>query len=281
MIYSDIPYIGPPNGYNAVPYPKRYIAIHNTANDASDAAEATYAKRRPDKVSSHYYVDSNSITQSLDTKLGANHAGSATGNRYAISYEITGVNAWTRQQWLNNVAWPLLWRQAARDCKEHSIPAQWLTNAQMRAGTPGGFVTHLQMGQVWGGTDHTDPGPNFPMDHLIAGVRAMLVPTPERIFAVGMMMIARDAQSGQHWLCDGMKRRKIEASQVKDYKYLGSIGALSVWTGTTSSVPDSVWPNVSDMLGLPIDETPGDLPDDARIRRIVTEVLNDTSLTVG
>jgi hypothetical protein len=277
-IWPDIPYSGPPLGYNATSYPKRYIAIHNTSNDASAFGEASYAKRRPDKVSSHYYVDSVSLVQSLDTRLGANHAGSSTGNRHAVSYEITGVNSWSRSAWIGNVAWKLLWRQCARDCKQFGIPADWLSNSQMRAGTPGGFVTHLQMSQVWGGSDHTDPGPNFPMDYLLAGVRAELDPTPERIFDMGMMMIAKDSTTGQHWLCDGMTRRKIAADDVGHYKYLASLGALSVWTGTPKEAPDSIWPNVSDLLGLPVVSGGSDA---AAINVIVRQALNDTTLTVS
>ncbi len=280
-VWPDIPFIGPPASYSKSVYAKRYIAIHNTSNDASAVGEATYAKRRTDSVSSHYYQDDIAIIQSLDTKFGAYHAGSSTGNRHAVSYEITGVNGWSRQQWIDNVAWPLLWRQIARDCREFDIIAQTLTIAQMRAGTPSGIVTHKQMGEAWGGTDHTDPGPNFPMDYLIEGVRAELNPTPERILNMGMLLIALDQKSGQHWLCDGMTRRKIEADWIRHLKHLGSIGALSVWTGTSNEAPESIWPNVSDMFGIPVATASGDGADAAVIRAVVTEVLNDTSLTVS
>ena len=279
-VWADIPFIGPPRSYSPNVYAKRYVAIHNTANDATAIEEANYAKRRPDSVSSHYYQDDRQIVQSLDTRFGAYHAGSSTGNRHAVSYEITGVNAWTRQQWMNNVAWKLLWRQVARDCREFNIPAQTLTVAQMRAGTPGGIVTHKQMGEAWGGTDHTDPGPNFPMDYLIEGVRAELDPTPERILNMGMLLLAYDDRSGQHWLCDGMTRRPIPDSDIVHLKYLGDIGALSVWTGTSPEAPESIWPNVSDLLGLPVGSDGEGGSDASVIRAVVKEVINDTSLTV-
>src|SRR5688500_3084290 len=72
------------------------IAIHNTSNDASDDGEASYAARRPDGVSSHFYVDHDSVTQSLDTRSVAGHAGSDEGNQHAIAVEITGANGWSR-----------------------------------------------------------------------------------------------------------------------------------------------------------------------------------------
>jgi hypothetical protein len=172
--YPDIPYDGPPKSYGKTSYPKRYIAIHNTSNDATDTGEADYAQRRTDGTSSHYYVDANSITQSLTTELGANHAGSTTGNRHAISYEITGVNGWSRARWMSSVAWSLLARQIARDCRKHGIVPQLLTVAQMQDGKATGIVTHDLMRRAWHGTTHTDPGPNFPLDHLLALVKAEL-----------------------------------------------------------------------------------------------------------
>jgi N-acetyl-anhydromuramyl-L-alanine amidase AmpD len=180
-IYSAI-YSGPPRHYGSTRTDKRYIAIHNTANDATAAEEASYAKRREDSVSSHYYVDPTRLLQSLDTNLRAYHAGSTKGNSQAIAYEITGTNGKTRAWWLANVAWPLLARQIATDCREHDIEPRLLSVAEIRAGSKTGIITHDQMRQAWGGTTHTDPGANFPLDHLEALVRAELEDdmTPEQ-----------------------------------------------------------------------------------------------------
>src|SRR5690606_34749342 len=138
-----------------------------TDNTASAEAENSYAKRRPDSVSSHYYVDHDSIVQSLDTDLRAFHAGSKIGNDRAIAYEITGLATLSEQKWLESVAWPLLVRQMRRDMAAHGIAPRRLTVEQMKAGRLSGVVTHNDMRLAWGGTDHTDPGPNFPMDHLL------------------------------------------------------------------------------------------------------------------
>src|SRR5690606_31529528 len=129
-------------------------------------AEASYAKRRTDSVSSHYYVDETAIVQSLDTDLRAHHVGSRIGNDGGIAYEITGLINWSRKRWLSSVAWGKLGAAIARDCAAHGIPVRLCTVADLRAGR-GGIMTHDQARQAWGGTDHTDPGPNFPLDHLI------------------------------------------------------------------------------------------------------------------
>jgi hypothetical protein len=165
-IYSSI-YSGPPNNYGATVTVKKYIVIHNTSNDASAENEASYAKRRTDSVSSHYYVDNDSIIQSLNTDYRAFHVGSKIGNSAGIAYEITGVNAKTRSWWLENVAWELLAKQIRLDCKAHNITPRLLTVDQIKNGSMTGIMTHNQARLAWGGTDHTDPGPNFPLDHLL------------------------------------------------------------------------------------------------------------------
>lgn len=157
---------------------KKIIVIHNTSNDASDTNEASYAKRRTDGVSSHYYVDHNSITQSLDTDWRAWHVGSNEGNSTGISYEITGSNAKSRQWWIDNVYWKGLAAQIRADMDVHGIAARALSVAEMRAGKSG-IVTHNQCRLAWGDTTHTDPGPNFPMDVLLQKIGGSAAPKPE------------------------------------------------------------------------------------------------------
>lgn len=173
MIYSEI-YDGPPLGYRASRGRKRYIAIHNTSNSGTVRDEVSYAKHRADKTSSHYYADVVEVAQSLDTELCANHAGSTEGNSFGIAWEFTGTNGKSRAWWMANVCWAKVAAQMARDCRLYGIVPRLLTVAEMRAGKVTGFVTHDLMRLAWGGTTHDDPGPNFPMDHLLALVRAEL-----------------------------------------------------------------------------------------------------------
>lgn len=164
-IYPDI-YAGPPASYIRERTTKRWVVIHSTQNDASAEGEASYATRRSDGVSFHYAVDADSIVQSLDTAYGAHHVGSSTGNRGGIAYECVGFAAWSRSTWLDRLAWPLLARQIRLDCADHGITPRLLTVEQIKAGTSG-IITHNQARLAWGGTDHTDPGPGFPLDYLV------------------------------------------------------------------------------------------------------------------
>jgi N-acetyl-anhydromuramyl-L-alanine amidase AmpD len=178
-IYQSI-YDGPPHSYTDRRTRKRYIAIHNTSNSnlASAKDEAHYAKRRTDRISSHFYADRLQVVQSLDTALCAWHAGSREGNTSAIAYEITGWNSFSRQRWLRDVAWHVLAAQIAQDCQEYDIAPRALTVAELDAGQLTGIITHDHMRRVWGGTTHTDPGSSFPMDHLTALVHAHLGGNP-------------------------------------------------------------------------------------------------------
>ncbi len=179
MRVSSIPFVQGRNAYPDRDGKKYGIAIHNTSNDASDSGEASYAKRRTDGVSSHFYVDGDSVTQSLDTVARAGHAGSNEGNDNAIAVEITGGNGKSRAWWLANVDWVELASVLARVIRAHwpdgSFAVRRASVAQMRANPRvKALYGHDDMRRAWGGTTHTDPGPNFPWDHLIGILRATL-----------------------------------------------------------------------------------------------------------
>lgn len=167
MLVPGIPFIKGRNSSVDRDGRKFGIAIHNTSNDASARNEALYAARREDAVSGHFYVDDIEIFQSLDTSVVSWHAGSDHGNQNAISVEITGVNSWTEAEWHSNVAWDALGAMLAVLCIEYGIPVTRCSVDQMVANPKVmGFYSHDDMRQAWGGTSHTDPGPNFPWARL-------------------------------------------------------------------------------------------------------------------
>lgn len=174
-----IPYVQGRNEYHDLDSAKYGLAWHNTSNDASDTAEAAYATRRTDGVSSHFYADGDSVTQSIDTADKVGHAGSPQGNENAICFEIRGANGWTRAQWLAGVDWDEVAKVAAYVIRAHwpdgSFQNRRATVAEMQANPKiKAHYGHDDMRRAWGGTTHTDPGPGFPWDHLIAKIGAAL-----------------------------------------------------------------------------------------------------------
>ena len=155
------------------------IAIHNTSNTANDTSEASYADHRTDGTSSHFYCDADSVTQSLDTNDRAGHAGSKQGNDNAIAFELTGTNDKSRQWWLDNIAWPKLGYVIAyilqHDPDYKGFQVRRASVQEMRDNPKvKAFYSHNDMRLAWGGTDHDDPGPNFPWDRLFSAVNAAL-----------------------------------------------------------------------------------------------------------
>lgn len=177
MIVPGIKHVPGRNDYSDRDGQKYGIAIHNTSNDASASGEASYATRRTDGVSAHFYVDDREVIQSIDTKYRTGHAGSTTGNENAVSVEITGTNSKSRQWWIANVAWDDLGRVLAAVCRAYGIDPRRASVAEMKANPKvRAFYSHDDMRRAWGGTTHTDPGSNFPWDYLFASVKQAMQP---------------------------------------------------------------------------------------------------------
>jgi hypothetical protein len=145
-------------------FPERLDAAEWTAHYFSGPASAAGRS-----VSSHYTADADSIVQCVRLADTAWTVGNRPGNYRGINWELAGYASQTRQQWLDTFSLAMLTRIAEiirRDMGTYSIPARTLSDAQVKAFTSG-ITSHWQLGRVFGGTDHTDPGPNFPWDVLL------------------------------------------------------------------------------------------------------------------
>lgn len=162
--FPTIPYAGPAAARYG-DYSKRYMVIHCTSNTAPPSSECAYARRRTDGVGLHFASDPAIVLQGLESWYGTGHVGSAVGNRYGIAWEFTGLISWPTSYWQRCIdrAAPSMRTVMAK----WGIPHRWLTAAQMRDGVSRGIVTHKMCSDVWGFSDHIDPGPNFPGQYLI------------------------------------------------------------------------------------------------------------------
>lgn len=101
------------------------------------------------------------------------HVGSG-GNYFTRGSEHCGRVALTREQWLSPDGQEMLDRSArynAAAAHRDGVLPRWLSLTQLAAKEPG-FCTHNDIRLVFGGTTHSDPGPNFPYDWYMDRVRA-------------------------------------------------------------------------------------------------------------
>jgi N-acetyl-anhydromuramyl-L-alanine amidase AmpD len=132
------------------------------------------------KASAHYMVDPGAVFCGVRPPATAWHVGSA--NTYAggasIGIEQTGYAYST--DWWEPIALQqldLLVDLVGSLCDRYGIPRRWLGVAELRAGEAG-ISTHGLCSSAGIGTDHTDPGPNWPADEFMRRLSGGPTPTP-------------------------------------------------------------------------------------------------------
>jgi hypothetical protein len=117
-------------------------------------------------VSAHYCVDNNSVVQCVRLADSAWTVGNRPGNNRGINWEFSGFARQTREQWLDAFGLAMF-RQSApyirADAARFKIPLRRCSVADLKAFRPG-VTSHNDLRLAFGGTTHTDPGPNFPWD---------------------------------------------------------------------------------------------------------------------
>lgn len=179
--------------------PVQYVVIHSTQGSegpTSAEAGAAYDKRRPDSVSTHIFVDSNSAVREVPDTDRAYHA-RYHGNEVGLGIELCGLAQQSGAQWHDASSLPMLRIAAvetAQMCCDHGLPARRLSVAQVRAAyyapaaeRPKGICGHVDVTAAYPEDDgsHWDPGPNFPWTEFLAMVQAEMdgddMPTAQEI----------------------------------------------------------------------------------------------------
>jgi N-acetyl-anhydromuramyl-L-alanine amidase AmpD len=151
--------------------PPLWIVVHDMeAGESSDRAESTanyFATGSGGRqVSAHYCVDNNSVVQCVRLRDAAWTVGNRPGNFRGINWELSGFARQTPAQWLDEFGLAMFHRAAPiirADAARYGIPLRRCTVADLKALRPG-VTSHNDLRLAFGGTDHTDPGPNFPWD---------------------------------------------------------------------------------------------------------------------
>lgn len=170
--------------YKAVSVKRRidFIVLHDmemAEQPTTAEACARYFQNPSSPSSAHYCVDSDSIVQCVRENDIAYHA---PPNTHSLGVEHAGYARQTRAQWLDPYGLAMLrlsTRLVRELCNKYDIPKVFLSPADLRAGRRG-ITTHANVSKAFGQSTHTDPGPNFPVDHYMAMVKAVdpKPPTP-------------------------------------------------------------------------------------------------------
>lgn len=152
----------------------KHIVIHTAeiaeVLTAAEALAAWCAGPNAPQASWHYAVDPDSITQSVYDELIAWHAPGA--NRTGIGVELAGRARQTAEEWDDEFSRETLQRAArlvAHLCVKWNIPVEFVDREGLKAGAAG-ITTHNEVSLAFRKSDHTDPGPAFPMDAFLAQV---------------------------------------------------------------------------------------------------------------
>jgi hypothetical protein len=128
----------------------------------------------PSKVSGHFTVDNNSTVQCVPVRDVA-YCAPGINNDF-VHVELSGYARQSVEDWDDEYSRAEL-AQAARlfaalvaDC---AFPAQFIDAAGLKQ-DHSGITTHAEATKAYHESDHTDPGPNFPMERFIALVQKEL-----------------------------------------------------------------------------------------------------------
>lgn len=187
--------------------PPLWIVVHDMeAGESSIRAESTAAYFASGAggrdVSAHYCVDDNSVVQCVRLADSAWTVGNRQGNNRGINWELSGFARQTRAEWLDEFGLAMFAQMAPivrADAAKYGIPLQRRTVAELRNLRPG-VTSHNELRLAFGGTDHTDPGPNFPWDVFLQ----ILTAEPEQEADVANVY---KTETGEWWVSNGIHRR--------------------------------------------------------------------------
>ena len=177
MDLSAIPYIPARNGPGLTPIdarPADIIVMHSMECPPDDIHVTNWvnALNAPTggNFFAHYYTGPNVVYQVAPTGRTEWHCGNGNevAGKWTLGVEQAGYAAQTRDEWIAagslHTASPLV---AALIANGHGAPV-WLEVADLLRPGVRGVTSHNNMSHAFGGSDHTDPGPNYPHDLLLA-----------------------------------------------------------------------------------------------------------------
>lgn len=195
------------------------IAVHTTENPiTSRAIDVAEWQASSQTGSYNEVVDSQENVVICNTDDWQVWATGNKGNDILLHIAFVARASMTRAEWLAQL--PMLdtgAKRAARWVKKHGFPIKKVT-----AATLPGFLGHGDT-RVWGGTDHTDPGPNFPWDVFLDLVKKHVN---------GNAQPPKEQDTMNTEQANQLNRAHHELTHEFQSRYVGANGARSTFTDT-------------------------------------------------
>jgi hypothetical protein len=236
--YPDIPFVAAA-GDGGVRGSTQMVVIHATDNTAGAEAEASYATRRLDQVSAHFYSDEVRVVQGVP--LGRVAYGCyPIGNGRSVQFELCGLSNHLTDATLRRAA-PIV----RRVCDRYGLPIRHVGPAELRAGVRG-ICGHGDVTLAWGQGDHTDPGATFPWATFIGYVTTTQEAKMPKLARIDDGPFGPGAINKR----DGVTRARI-----------GTMDEVSAWTQfwgvPASGYPVISWANADWLLGRDVSTLSG------------------------
>lgn len=153
---------------NPTPLPKKRIIVHTTENAPGTSSRAILDYQVRTRTGSyHRLVDATGKITLANTDDWQTWSVGNKGNDIALHVSLVAQAKMKRAEWL---AQPKMLEGCARViaywARTYDIPLVKLSRSELGAGKYG-VAGHLEA-QVWGNTDHWDPGYEFPYDVVLA-----------------------------------------------------------------------------------------------------------------
>lgn len=185
-----------PNKYSGHAEPVTLIGIHTEEapeTDGTAVAVANYFARSSTQASAHWSVDEGTRVHCVDD--GDSAWAMPPTNHYSLNIEMAGYANQSLGQWNDPFSLATMDNAAviAADwCQKFDIPVRHLTDDQIRSKEKG-FAGHVDVNRVFGQSDHTDPGPNFPWEYFLGLVSKHLGIVPPKPTATPNCMALQKA----------------------------------------------------------------------------------------
>ena len=213
----------------------RLIVLHTAEGATTYSSLGAYFASSSSGVSSHVGIDDTPGTVGEYVRPDYKAWTQANANPVAVAAELCAFAAWAPAEWDRH---PTMLQTAAawiaEESRRFSIPLVRLTPGEAQ-GSGRGVCRHQDLGG-WGG-NHSDPGDNFPLDHVI-DMAAGSTPAPPQPEEVDPDMIILRAPSGACATFDGVRKRGIPGPSDLNALTAAGLEVVNVSQDYFSAIPN-------------------------------------------